>query len=58
MPRTIRLVSRSLRNHGATNPQTIARAERARYTEEHARGDWFPGDAADPVPLPANGERE
>ena len=54
MPRTIRLVARSLRNHGETNPETIARIERASYAEEQILGDWFPGDA----PLPADGERD
>jgi hypothetical protein len=53
-PRTVRLVLRSLRNHGETDPETIAKAERATYTEEQVLGDWFPGDAG---PLPANGER-
>ncbi len=57
-PRTVRLVSRSLRNHGETNPETIARAERASYTEDQVLGDWFPGDAAELGPLPADGERE
>jgi Domain of unknown function DUF29 len=57
-PRTVRLVSRSLRNHGETNPETIARAERASYTEDQVLGDWFPGDAAELGPLPAAGERE
>jgi uncharacterized protein DUF29 len=53
MPRTIRLVARSLRNHGETNPETIAMVEKANYTEDQVLGDWFPGD-----PLPAGGERE
>jgi Domain of unknown function DUF29 len=52
-PRTIRLVARSLRNYGETNPETIARAEGASYTEDQVLGDWFPGDD----PLPADGER-
>ncbi|HXC15200.1 MAG TPA: DUF29 domain-containing protein [Stellaceae bacterium] len=54
MPRTIRLVARSLRNRGETNPETIARIERVSYAEEQILGDWFPGDA----PLPADGERD
>ncbi len=57
-PRTVRLVSRSLRNHGETNPETIARVERASYTEEQVLGDWFPGDVPHPAPLPAGEERE
>lgn len=57
-PRTIRLVARSLRNYGEVAPQTVARAERAGYTEEQVLGDWFPGDATHPDPLPASGERE
>jgi hypothetical protein len=53
-PRTIRLVARSLRNHGETELETIARAERASYTEEQVLGDWFPSDAL----LSENGQRE
>lgn len=53
-PRTIRLVARSLLNHGETSPERIAMVEQATYTEEQVLGDWFPGDP----PLPAGGERE
>jgi hypothetical protein len=42
-PRTTRLVIRSLSNHGETDPDTIARAAGARYSEEQVLGDWFPG---------------
>jgi hypothetical protein len=57
-PRTIELVARSLRNHGETNPETIAKAQTASYAVDQVLGDWFPGDAGHPGPLPADGERE
>jgi len=58
-PGTVRLVVRSLRNYGETDTETIAKAERATYTEKQVLGDWFPGDTGTPHPgpLPANGER-
>ena len=57
-PRTIRLVVRSLRNHGEADPETIARAERASYTREQVLGDWFPGDAPRPSSPAENGRGE
>jgi hypothetical protein len=57
-PGTIRLVARSLRSRGEANLETIARVERASYSEDQVLGDWFPRDAAQPDPLPANEERE
>ena len=54
MPRTIKLVTRSLRNHAEATSETITQIENANYTADQVLGEWFPGDA----PLPANGERE
>jgi Domain of unknown function DUF29 len=57
LSRTIKLVTRSLRDRGEATGETIARIETANYTDEQILGDWFPGDAPHPGPLPANGER-
>jgi hypothetical protein len=52
--RAVRHAARALRRYGEGTPETIARLEGARYTEDQVIGNWFPGDA----PLPASGERE
>jgi Domain of unknown function DUF29 len=57
-PRTARLVTRGLRDYGETTPELLVKVGRSAYTEEQVLGDWFPGDAPHPDPLPANRERE
>lgn len=51
-PRVARLTSRLLRLHGEDRGSLAAPI----YEEGQVLGDWFPGDAA--APLPAKGERE
>jgi hypothetical protein len=51
--RALRLAARSLSNSGEA-----AELRLPPYTEEQVLGDWFPGNAPHPAPLPANGERE
>jgi hypothetical protein len=58
LPRTIRLVIHNLQDYGEANPETIGKLEAIEYTEQQVLGDWFPGDVADPVPPPANRERD
>jgi Domain of unknown function DUF29 len=51
--RAVRLAAHSLFDFGEA-----ARISSPSYTEDQILGDWFPGDAPHPGPLPANGERE
>jgi hypothetical protein len=54
-PRTVRLVARSLRNHGEASSERVAMVERASFTEDQVLGDWFPGETSDPDLPAANG---
>ena len=56
--RAARRMMQTLRHHGETSADFIARISSAKYTEDQVLGDWFPGDAAHPGPPPASGERE
>ena len=56
--RAARRMIQTLRRHGEATPDLIGKITGAKYTEEQVLGDWFPGDAPHPDPLPANGERE
>jgi Domain of unknown function DUF29 len=51
--RALRLVTRSFSDFGEVSEMPLPT-----YTEDQVLGDWFPGDAVHPDPLPANGERE
>lgn len=51
-PRALRLAARSLSGFG--EPALLSPPS---YTAEQVLGDWFPGDAPHPGPLPASGER-
>ena len=53
-PRVARLTTASLFGYG----ETVKKLPSPSYTAEQVLGDWFPGDAAHPSPLPAGGERE
>jgi hypothetical protein len=52
-PRALRLAAGSLSDHGETTAIRLPN-----YTEDQILGDWFPGQAPHPTPLPAGGERE
>ncbi len=56
-PSTIRLVVRSLRDHGALTPDITGKVTAARHTDDQILGDWFPGDIPQPGPLPTAEER-
>jgi hypothetical protein len=56
--RSIRNAIRALIRHGEGSPEDIAHLTEARFTEEQVLGNWFPGDAPHPSPLPEGGERE
>jgi Domain of unknown function DUF29 len=51
--RALRLVTHSLSDFGEASEMPLPT-----YTKDQVLGDWFPGDAAHPDPLPANGERD
>jgi hypothetical protein len=51
--RALRLAARSLSDF-----DEAAELRSPDYAEEQVLGDWFPGDAPRPDPLPTNGERE
>ena len=57
MARAARYAIQALRRHGEATPQILAKLGAASYTEEQVLGDWFPGDAPHPGPLPTGGER-
>lgn len=56
--RAIRHMTQVLHRHGEATPEALAQVRATTYTEEQVLGDWFPGDAPHPGPLPASGERE
>jgi hypothetical protein len=53
LSRALRLAARSLSDYGEAG-----QVSPPSYTRDQVLGDWFPGDAAHPGPLPVNGERE
>ena len=53
-PRVARLATASLFGYD----ETAKKLPPPSYTREQVLGDWFPGDAPHPSPLPAGGERE
>jgi hypothetical protein len=55
--RAARLAARSFLRHGEVPSAAVVKLRGTDYTEEQVLGDWFPGDAPQPDPLPANGER-
>jgi signal transduction histidine kinase len=56
--RAARYAAQALRRHGEATPDVVTKFGAASYTQDQVLGDWFPGDAPHPIPLPADGERE